>query len=304
MNLSLIRIQRFVAVAEHLSFTKAATVLGIDQPWLSRQIMQLEDQLGVILFERGGARIALTPEGQELFEIALEVEKAAQRVREKAVEMTTRMRSELSICVAYATFPLEGRDRLLQKFAAFRPNVKVEITASEWTDDVIERVKAGTVNFGIAFGPVDDPNIESCDLENLELTLAVPKEHPLAEKSIITTQDLVGSEIALAIKDPKMIDQTTRYSWLYENGAIPVHVPEGRRYVFDVAQKKRISVMCYTSADRIPDDFVAVRFADSTPKVTLALIRSRRIMSPSAERFWRLAEEMKDNKEPSMSDPA
>lgn len=301
MNLSLVRIQRFVAVAEHLSFTKAATLLGIDQPWLSRQIMQLEDQLGVILFERGGARIALTPEGQELFEVAREVEQAAQRVRDKAVEMTSRMRSELSICVAYATFPLEGRDRLLQKFAAFRPNVKVEISASEWTDDVIERVKTGTINFGIAFGPIVDPNIESFDLENLGLAMAVPKEHPLAAKSAIMLEDLAGSEIAVAIKDPKLIAQTARYSWLFQSGAIPVHVPEGRRYVFDVAQKKRICVMCYTTADRVPDDFVKLSFAEPTPLFTLTLIRSRRIMSPSAERFWRLAEEMKDGKEPSMN---
>jgi DNA-binding transcriptional LysR family regulator len=292
MNLSLVRIQRFVAVAEHLSFTRAAALLGIDQPWLSRQVMQLEDQLGVVLFERSGARIALTPEGQEFYEVAREVELAALRVREKAMEMARRMRSELTICVAYATFSLEGRRLLLEKFAEIRPDVKVEISASEWTDEVIERVKSGEADFGIAFGPLDDQNIELCELEQLELTIAVPKEHPLASKTVLRPEDIKGLEIAMAIKDPKMIRHALRYSWLFELGAIPVHVPEGRRYIFDVAQQKRIFFICYTVADRIPDDFVRLHFENELPPFSLALVRAKRIMSPSAERLWRLAQEI------------
>ena len=293
MNLSLVRIQRFVAVAEHLSFTRAATLLGIDQPWLSRQIMQLEDQLGIVLFERSGARIALTPEGQEFYEVAREVEVAAQRVHDKAMEMTRRTRSELTICVAYATFALEGRQLLLEKFDAIRPDVKVDISAAEWTDEVVEKVKSGEADFGIAFGPIDDPNIESCDLEELEMTIAIPREHPHASKQSLDIADLKDLPVAIAIKDPKMIRVTLRYSWLFDFGAEPFHVPEGRRYVFDMAQQKRICVLCYTNADRIPDDFVKVPFSSGwLPSFAMALIRAKRIMSPSAERLWRLAHEI------------
>jgi len=292
MNLSLVRIQRFVAVAEHLSFTRAATLLGIDQPWLSRQIMQLEDQLGIVLFERSGARITLTPEGQEFYEVAREVEVAAQRVHDKAMEMTRRTRSELTICVAYATFSLETRHRLLEKFEAIRPDVKIDISASEWTDEVVEKVKSGEADFGIAFGPLEDQNIETCELEELDLALAVPKEHPLASKAVVQLADMKDIPVAIAIKDPKLIRLALRYSWLFNAGAVPVHVPEGRRYIFDVAQQKRIFVMCYTEADRVPDDFVKLPFEAGLPPFTLALVRAKRIMSPSAERLWRLADEM------------
>lgn len=293
MNLSLVRIQRFVAVAEHLSFTRAATLLGIDQPWLSRQIMQLEDQLGIVLFERSGARIALTPEGQEFYEVAREVEVAAQRVHDKAMEMTRRTRSELTICVAYATFSIEGRHRLLERFEAIRPDVKIDISASEWTDEVIDKVKSGEADFGIAFGPLEDPAVEYCDLQELNLTIAVPKEHPLAVKDVIEPGDLKDLPFAIAIKDPKLIPITLRYSWLFDFGAVPVHVPEGRRYVFDVAQQKRICVLCYTDADRVPDDFAKLPFTGAMlPAFSMGLIRAKRIMSPSAERLWRLAHEM------------
>jgi DNA-binding transcriptional LysR family regulator len=295
MNLSLVRIQRFVAVAEHLSFTRAATLLGIDQPWLSRQIMQLEDQLGIVLFERSGARIALTPEGQEFYEVAREVEVAAQRVHDKAMEMTRRTRSELTICVAYATFSIEGRQRLLDRFEAIRPDVKIDISASEWTDDVIDKVKSGEADFGIAFGPIDDPNVETCDLEELHMMIAVPREHPISAKQTIEFGDFKDLPFAVAVKDPKLIPHSLRYSWLFDCGAVPVHVPEGRRYVFDVAQQKRICVLCYTDADRVPDDFVKMPFTGGTPpSFALTVIRAKRIMSPSAERLWRLAHEMTD----------
>jgi len=294
MNLSLVRIQRFVAVAEHLSFTRAATLLGIDQPWLSRQIMQLEDQLGIVLFERSGARIALTPEGQEFYEVAREVEVAAKRVHDKAMEMTRRTRSELTICVAYASFSIEARHRLLEKFETIRPDVKVDISASEWTEEVIEKVKSGEADFGIAFGPIEDPVVEYCELEDLKLTIAVPKEHPLADQDSISEADLKDVPFAIAIKDPKMIHLAQRYSWLFESGAVPVHVPEGRRYVFDVAQQKRICVLCYTDADRVPEDFAKLPFTGGvSPTFSMGLIRSKRIMSPSAERLWRLAHELK-----------
>jgi len=292
MNLSLVRIQRFVAVAEHLSFTRAATLLGIDQPWLSRQIMQLEDQLGIVLFERNGAKITLTPEGKEFYEVAREIEIAAQRVHDKAMEMTRRTRSELTVCVAYSTFPIAGRHQLLDRFASIRPDVKVEISAEEWTADVVAKVMSGEADFGIAFGPLDEPGVEICDIEKLQLEVAVPRELALARKPSLQLGDFKDLSVAMTAKDPRLINKTPHYSWFYEYGAIPVHVPEGRRFVIDVAKEKRICALCYTAADQVPDDFVKLPITDAKLTLTLALIRTKRIMSPSAERLWRLAHEM------------
>ena len=185
-----------------------------------------------------------------------------------------------------------GKHHLLNNFATIRPDVNIEISASEWTDEVIEKVKSGEADFGIAFGPLDDPNVEACELETLDLALAVPKENPLAEKPALKLSDMMDLPVAIAMKDPKLIRLTQRYSWLFDAGATAIHVPEGRRYIFDVAQEKRVCVMCYTTADRIPDDFVKIPFADTLPPFTLALVRAKRIMSPSAERLWRLAHEM------------
>jgi DNA-binding transcriptional LysR family regulator len=292
MNLSLVRVQRFVAVAEQLSFTRAAALLGIDQPWLSRQIMQLEDQLGIMLFDRSGSRIALTPEGREFFEVAQQIDIAAQKVREKAEEMMRRSQSALRVCVAYATFPIEGRNSLLNRYAAIRPDVGVDYSATEWSDDVVNKVKSGEADFGIAFGPVEDPDIEVCELERIEMTLAVPQESTLASMTSVALSDLQNHRIAVAMKDPKASSLVNRYSWIEEVGAIPVHVPEGRRYIFDVAERERTGVICYTTAEKLPEGFVRRPIHGDVPQFNLILIRCKRIMSPAAERFWRLGQEL------------
>jgi DNA-binding transcriptional LysR family regulator len=292
MNLSLVRIQRFVAVAEHLSFTRAAAILGIDQPWLSRQVMQLEDQLGIVLLHRTGSRISLTREGKEFYEVAREVELAAQRVREKAEDMTRRNTKKLNICVAYATFAIDGRNRLLSRFAELRPEVEQVLSAAEWTSDVLESIKSGRADFGIAFGPIDDPEIETCQLEKLKLNIAVPQENPLSRNIEIAPQDLRGQKMAIAIKNSTDINTTYRYGWIEEYGAIPVHVPEGRRYIMDVARKERMCVVCYTLADIVPNDFNSIPVTKDFPAFNVVLFRSKRIMSSSAERLWRLAFEI------------
>ena len=292
MNLSLERVLRFVAVAEQLSFTRAAALLGIDQPWLSRQVMQLEEQLGFMLFDRGGSKIALTPEGLEFFRAAQQVAEAAQKVRQKAEEMSRRNQSAISIGVSYATFPLDGRGRLLSTYAAIRPNVSLQLSAHEWSDDVVRKVAAAEIDFGLVFGPVFDPELDVCVIADIELTLAVPEEDPLAGNSSIALAELAGRKVGVGMNDTQSPRYLNAYSWVEKVGAIPVHVLEGRRFLFDVAERDRLIYVCYTPADRVPAGFVRRPIKGEQPRVDLSLVRFKRTMSPAGERLWRLGQEM------------
>jgi DNA-binding transcriptional LysR family regulator len=292
MILNLERVLRFVAVAEQLSFTRAAALLRIDQPWLSRQIMQLEEQLGVALFDRNGSRIALTPEGTEFFKYAKEVAEASDRARQKAEEMKRRTMSALRIGVCNASHSIEGRKRLMARYSASRPKVSLEYFASQFSDETVEKVSSGSLDFGIVFGPISDPNLEVTVIDAIEASIAIPEEDPLATAPTVALVDLKGRRIVVGLQDRACPRYIRAYSWIDEVGAEPVFVPEGQRYIFDVATAERLFAPCYTAADRVPASFVQRTLEGPHPKFDVCLIRNKRAMSSAGEYLWRLGQEM------------
>src|SRR3546814_6300678 len=93
------RLIRFSVVAEEMSFSKAARRLNVDQPWLSRQIQQLEAQMGFPLFVRSTRRVSLTDEGEALFASAHDLAEAAEQCRseEHTSELQSLMRISYSV---------------------------------------------------------------------------------------------------------------------------------------------------------------------------------------------------------------
>jgi DNA-binding transcriptional LysR family regulator len=292
MILSLERVLRFVAVAEQLSFTRAAALLRIDQPWLSRQIMQLEEQLGVALFDRNGSRIALTPEGAEFFKYAKEVAEAADRAREKADEMKRRTMSALRIGVCNASHSIEGRKRLFARYSVIRPKVTLEYSAYAFSDEVVAKILSGSLDFGVVFGPLDEPNIETNVIDVIEASVAIPGEDPLAAAPTVSLADLKNRRVAVGLQDKHCHRYARAYSWIDEVGAEAVFVPEGHRFVYDVASEQRLVALCYTATDRAPAGFVRRTLTGYHPKFDVFLARGRRTMSSAGEHLWRLSQEM------------
>jgi DNA-binding transcriptional LysR family regulator len=290
-------------VADQLSFTRAAQLLRIDQPWLSRQIMQLEEQLGVTLFDRNGSRISLTAEGEEFYAYAKEVADATERARIKAEEMKRRTQSTLRIGVSNSTHPIEGRKRLLGAFSAVRPKVSLEMSAYMFSDEVIEQVITGSLDFGIVFSPVDDANLDVAVLDIADVSLAIPEEDPLATRTNLALSDLKDKRIAVGLRGRSCPRFTRAYGWVDQVGATPVFVPEGRRYIFDVASEERLIVLCYTPKDQPPQGFVQRPLIGPHPIYDICLIRPKRAMSTAAEHLWRLGREMEAQNEKTRPKP-
>jgi DNA-binding transcriptional LysR family regulator len=292
LNLNLERILRFVVVAEQLSFTRAAAILGMDQPWLSRQVIQLEEQLGFLLFDRTRARIELTPDGQEFFQTALEIVGPARRLREKAAELNRRNQDALRIGVAYSTFQLQARSQLLERYAEIRPKVRLELSSCEYSDEVVDKLRAGELDFGIVVGPITASEVDACELDVIDYALAVPAEDPLAQQPDVELAALRGRRIAVAVKDIDSPRYRFAYSWIAEVGATAVRALDGRRFIFDVAQKERLFVVCYASADDAPEGFVMRPIRGPHPRPHLMLGRNKRTLSSAGERLWRLGQEI------------
>jgi DNA-binding transcriptional LysR family regulator len=293
MPLSISKVIRFVAVAENLSFTRAAQILRIDQPWLSRQIIQLEEQLGVSLFDRTGSRITLTAEGAEFYKTAKEVDKAYESARIKAEEMKRRTLSALRIGASNSTYGMAGRNHLLSRYNTLHRNVRVELSAFAFSDEIETKIVLGELDFGITFSRLDTPNLEAIAIEDAETNLCLPKNDPLAKPTNVMLSDLKERRIAVGFPDACTPRYKRIYSWLSEVGAIPVFVPEGRRFIFTVAKKEGLLVVSHSVADHIPDGFVWRPLQDPTPEYEVCLVRSKkRTMSAAGERFWRIGQEL------------
>jgi DNA-binding transcriptional LysR family regulator len=285
MNLSIERVLRFVVVAEQLSFTRAAQQLNIDQPWLSRQIMQLEEQLGFALFDRSSLRITLTTEGAEFLERAKAVVEATHQLRNKAEEINRRIQAELRVGVTHAAIPLKVHETLLARFSAICPDVHLDLSACEQPSQLMSRVESGELDFGIVIALPKWLELPSCILDTVKLSVAIPMEDPLAQRESISTADLENRRFATG---EHAEGHESMWSWLAAAGVVSVPVLGGRRFIFEVAEKERLLVFCYNDTERLPANYVSRRLTNGGPEVVVALVRKHGAISQVAERLWRL----------------
>lgn len=291
VRLKLDRVLRFIVVARELSFTRAATLLNIDQPWLSRQIIQLEEQLGFALFHRRGGRIRLTTDGEEFLRYAEKLAEASDELCERSDEMHRRHKLDLRIGAAYFTYWFEARTALLDEYRVLRPNVHTELVMSEVSEEVLRLMHAGTIDIGLVVGPVNDPRVDQLRIERGKTTLSIPPEDPLARNPVISLADLRGRRVAVGPrKNPTR--HGALYGWIEASGAVPVEVPEGRGFMADMAERERLILMHLADAEKSPSSFVRRPVRDPKPRVGLFMVKRKGVASASVERFWRLGEEV------------
>ena len=142
----------FEAAARHLSFTQAAGELALSQPAVSRQIQQLEEGLGVALFERRNRSLNLTEAGRVMQRA---VEDSLERLRDAAARATalSSVRQVAITCTpGFASFWLIPR---LADFTAAHPDVDVRISA---TLDMVD-LERGSVDLAVRFVPVAEGQV-------------------------------------------------------------------------------------------------------------------------------------------------
>lgn len=132
------RARAFLVTAEEGSLSAAARALGMAQPRLGRQVDALEEELGVVLFERVGRGLTLTPSGLELLEHVRAMGEAANRVSLAAAGQSQKI--EGSVCIStsevYAAFLLP---RILAKLRRMQPGIDIEIITTTRASDLRRR---------------------------------------------------------------------------------------------------------------------------------------------------------------------
>ena len=187
-----IRVLRyFLTVVREESITRAAEVLHITQPTLSRQLAQMEEQMGVKLFVRGTRKITLTNEGVLLRRRAEEI----LELVDKTEKELTEQEGEVEGVVAIGCGDVKSVQKLPELIRTFHdkyPLVTFDLYTST-ADYIKERMDHGLTDIGLLLEPVDLGKYDFIRLAVEEkCVVSMHPDAPLAAKEYITPEDLVG----------------------------------------------------------------------------------------------------------------
>ena len=211
--MDLTRLRYFAVLAEELHFTRAAARLRIAQPALSQQIKKLEHELGAPLLDRRGGSCTLTELGRlvaaEARTLIADVDAAQERIAAAVAGRSGRLR------LAYTRSARGGRvDALIARFRAENPAIVVEAETG-WTALNVAGLLADRVDAAFVRPPIDDPQLACCRVDTEELLLALPAQHPLAARSRVPRELLVGEPAVMWPREngPGMFDRTVQQIW-------------------------------------------------------------------------------------------
>lgn len=179
----------FVATAQELNMTRAAQKLLVSQPALSRQIADLEDELGVKLFNRQPRHLTLTPAGQYLYEQAKEILTLASKTKSN-LQSSAVISGDLTIA-AGESFAMQRLMNIVSNIIRDYPTVKIHILSGDY-EFAERRLNTGAVDFAVIIGN----HYASLQLPEKDTWgVLMTKDDPLAKKSAITAEDLVGRNV-------------------------------------------------------------------------------------------------------------
>lgn len=281
-----IRVLRyFLAVAREESFSRAAEALHLSQPTLSRQIRDMEDELGAALFVRTSRNVLLTREGLWLRKRAEELVDLLEKTRAEFPNGEDVVRGdvyigcgETHVMRAIATIAVELRREY--------PGIHYHLHSGN-ADDVSERLDKGLLDFGILIEPANVRRYDSLRIPGRDVWgLLMPRDHPLALQKDIAPDDLAG--IPLLISRQSMVSGGIS-GWLGKD-LDQLNVVATYNLVFNAAMMVEQGMGCALCLDHLVNtmDQNGLCFRPLTPKldVGLSLVWTRhQVFSPAAELF-------------------
>ena len=190
----------FLAAAQEENITKAADILHVTQPTLSRQMMDLERELGVTLMLRGKNGLTLTDDGIFFRQRAQEIVELADRLEKSFVERQNNI-SGMVVIGASETVGSQTLARLIKEFTGKYPAVQFTLY-NETVDNIKDRLDKGLVDIGLLLEPVDVTKFDYVRLSQQDTWgLLVRDDHPLTEKESLAADDVAPYPLILPLRD-------------------------------------------------------------------------------------------------------
>lgn len=217
----------FVAVAQERNFTRAAERLHIAQPPLSRQIQQLEEELGLLLFERESRPLKTTEAGRLFLEQAVQVLERVDTVRMMMHRLKEAGKPRFVIGFAASTI-YAALPNLIRRFRATAPEVELSLVEMV-SYEQIAALKEGRIDVGFGRIRLEDPAVRRDVLRNEPLVVALPAQHALASaEGPLCLAELAHEPLIIYPREPRPSYADQVISLFRDRGLEPNIVHEAR----------------------------------------------------------------------------
>lgn len=296
--MELIQMKYFLAVAREESISRAADFLYITQPSLTRQIQNMEKEVGQPLFVRG-KKMRLTEAGQLLRRRAEEILALYEKTERELLHPQENVGGDVYLGGG-ETRAMHILLRAAQKMRTQYPDIRLHIHSGDIAD-VCEHVDKGLLDFGLVIEPADLTKYESLRLPFTERWgLILSKRHPLAEKKEIAPEDLRGVRL---IQSRHSLPKSNVTEW-YKSVAQDIEIVATYNLVYNAALMAEAEIGCVLCIDGLINTTgeSKVCFRPLSPPVTAhvdVIWKKYQIFSQAAQIFLQfLREELSATTEP------
>lgn len=276
------QLRYFVMVANERNFTRAAEKLNIAQPPLSRQIQQLEAELGTVLIERGSRPLRLTSTGHLFYEHANQVLNRVAEVQRMMASATKAEKRRYTIgfvaSTIYARLPA-----LVRRFRQLAPDVELSLVELGSLEQ-ISALKDGKIDVGFGRIRFDDDQVVRAILREEKLVVAVPATHRFAgSEKPIALCDIATQPIILYPRAPRPSYADQVLSLFRDQGLSPLVAHEARELQIAIGMVAAEEGICIVPESVRQSRTEDVRYLEIAEAVTSPIIMSFRRGETSPE---------------------
>lgn len=193
--MTLNELRYIVALAQAEHFGRAAKACHVSQPTLSIAIKKLEEELGVMLFERSRSRVWPTPIGHEVIARAEQVLEGAEDIRQLTRAAKDPFSEPLKLGAIYSIGPYLF-PHLVPQLARAAPELSLFIEEN-YTARLREKLRSGALDAVIIALPFTEPDVVTQPLYDEPFVVLMPSGHALAKKNVVQARDLEGEPLLL-----------------------------------------------------------------------------------------------------------
>jgi DNA-binding transcriptional LysR family regulator len=194
MNITMRQLKVFQSVAQHLSYTKAAAELHLTQPAVSMQIRQLEENLGLPLFEQIGKKIHLTDAGREMIYYSHSISRQLEQIGEVFASLRGIERGTLNLAVPGTANQFVTR--FLAEFCRRHPTINFNLGIAN-RKGLLDRLESNDTDLVIMGKPPQGMDLVSERFMDNPLVVIASPEHALVERDSIPLAELMDNEFVM-----------------------------------------------------------------------------------------------------------